>query len=176
MKRVQGLAGSSLAQHPQGLTDLHLRHMCRGSNATHQFIFSSLSCSASPVSFLIIPSSENEPLPRALTHTHTPSPKPPSSRMGQHLQQDGKQHKQQQLKADRVHDQPQVRLGEPWRDLELSVPFIMAPFAPPLIVQHRPFVSLPHPDARTGLAARRSPELAPASPHLGLGSCPAATG
>lgn len=62
-----GLAGHLLAQRPQGLTDLHSRHVCRGAYLAHWFIFSSLGCSASPVSFLIIPSSKSQPLPRAPT-------------------------------------------------------------------------------------------------------------
>lgn len=49
-----------LAQHLQGLTG-----SIGGTCATHWFVFSSLSCSAAPVSFLIIPSSENQ-----LSHEH----------------------------------------------------------------------------------------------------------
>lgn len=37
-----------------------------------------------------------------------------------------------------MNEQPQVALGEPWRPLELRVPFITAHFAPPLIAQPRP--------------------------------------
>jgi len=106
------LAGHSLAQHPQGL---RLRHVCRGVHATHRFVFSSLGCSASPASFLIIPSSEKQPLPSALT-----SPCQNLLPAGQEsiCRQDGKQRKKrEQLKADRVDEQPRVTLGEPCEPL-----------------------------------------------------------
>lgn len=48
-----------------------------------------------------------------------------------------------------MNEQPRIT---PWRVLELSVPFITAPFAHPLTVQPRPFVSLLSPDARAGPA------------------------
>lgn len=50
----------SLAQHLRGLTG-----SIGGTCATHPFVFSSLSCSAAPVHFLIVPSSENQ-----LSHEH----------------------------------------------------------------------------------------------------------
>lgn len=85
-RRAQGVAGGGAAAgralsatEPAEPHTSPLEACAGGANTTHQFIFSSLHCSASPVSFLIICSSEKSAFTKS---ANLPLPRAPSSRTG----------------------------------------------------------------------------------------------